>query len=318
MGPFIHFKMYKVVTFVLSFTVIAIYSFKLEANEPSTRKEGCIVPSWRGDNYCDDGNNNEGCDYDGGDCCGSNVNKTYCQNCQCLDPTNIVTSICQVGFTGHNCEIKLDDEAECQYDHDCPESQFCHPHTAGEPIKTKCRNPCLYACGYGAACEAVDHKAICTCGSQWSGNPDPYVSCLSGEDGCSSYKILNDSSRNSIYVGPQKSRDYSTSSLKADWKGPSWYRFSLPAGTMMAKQPPTDSCGSGWGGWVYGDHPATNGEIVRRSVCFKGFGKTKCLPGFWTYHYLQENILIKNCGNFFAYFLTDTSGSWLARYCGGY
>ena len=32
--------MYKVVTFVLSFTVIAIYSFKLEANEPSTRKEG--------------------------------------------------------------------------------------------------------------------------------------------------------------------------------------------------------------------------------------------------------------------------------------
>jgi len=80
--------MYKVVTFVLSFTVIAIYGFKLEANEPSTRKEGCIVPSWRGDNYCDDGNNNEGCDYDGGDCCGSNVNKTYCQNCECLDPNN--------------------------------------------------------------------------------------------------------------------------------------------------------------------------------------------------------------------------------------
>merc|ERR1712109_97498 len=55
-----HFKMYKVVTFVLSFAVIAIYGFKLEANEASTRKEGCIVPSWRGDNYCDDGNNNEG------------------------------------------------------------------------------------------------------------------------------------------------------------------------------------------------------------------------------------------------------------------
>ena len=49
---------------------------------------GCIVPSWRGDNYCDDGNNNEGCGYDGGDCCGSNVNKTYCQNCECLDPNN--------------------------------------------------------------------------------------------------------------------------------------------------------------------------------------------------------------------------------------
>ena len=46
------------------------------------------MPSWRGDNYCDDGNNNEGCGYDGGDCCGSNVNKTYCQNCECLDPNN--------------------------------------------------------------------------------------------------------------------------------------------------------------------------------------------------------------------------------------
>ena len=49
---------------------------------------GCIVPSWRGDNYCDDGNNNKGCGYDGGDCCGSNSNKTYCQKCQCLDPNN--------------------------------------------------------------------------------------------------------------------------------------------------------------------------------------------------------------------------------------
>ena len=39
-SPFMHFKMYKVVTFVLSFTVIATYGFKLEANEPSTRKEG--------------------------------------------------------------------------------------------------------------------------------------------------------------------------------------------------------------------------------------------------------------------------------------
>ena len=28
-----------------------------------------------GDGYCDDVNNNIGCTYDGGDCCGSNVNK---------------------------------------------------------------------------------------------------------------------------------------------------------------------------------------------------------------------------------------------------
>ena len=29
--------------------------------------------------------NNPGCDYDGGDCCGSNVNTDYCEQCQCLE-----------------------------------------------------------------------------------------------------------------------------------------------------------------------------------------------------------------------------------------
>ena len=32
--------MYKVVTFALSFAVVATYGFKLEADEPSTREEG--------------------------------------------------------------------------------------------------------------------------------------------------------------------------------------------------------------------------------------------------------------------------------------
>ena len=47
---------------------------------------GCSNPNWKGDNYCDDGNNNAGCDYDGGDCCGSNVDTTWCNDCECLDP----------------------------------------------------------------------------------------------------------------------------------------------------------------------------------------------------------------------------------------
>ena len=43
-------------------------------------------PSWIGDNFCDDINNNEGCQWDGGDCCGDNANTQYCQVCGCLDP----------------------------------------------------------------------------------------------------------------------------------------------------------------------------------------------------------------------------------------
>ena len=44
-------------------------------------------PDWIDDGYCDDENNNEECGWDGGDCCGDNVNTQYCSVCECLDPT---------------------------------------------------------------------------------------------------------------------------------------------------------------------------------------------------------------------------------------
>ena len=47
--------------------------------------------SWIGDNVCDDENNFEGCQWDGGDCCGSNVNTDYCSSCECLDPDAAVS-----------------------------------------------------------------------------------------------------------------------------------------------------------------------------------------------------------------------------------
>ena len=47
----------------------------------------CLNPSWIGDLYCDDENNHIDCYFDGGDCCGSNVDTTYCQECLCLNDT---------------------------------------------------------------------------------------------------------------------------------------------------------------------------------------------------------------------------------------
>merc|ERR1711962_689734 len=47
--------------------------------------EGCQVELDKGDGKCDDYNNNAGCDYDGGDCCGSNVNTYYCTICECKE-----------------------------------------------------------------------------------------------------------------------------------------------------------------------------------------------------------------------------------------
>ena len=41
-----------------------------------------------GDGYCDDNVNNVECSWDDGDCCGDNVDKTLCTQCQCLDPTH--------------------------------------------------------------------------------------------------------------------------------------------------------------------------------------------------------------------------------------
>ena len=40
----------------------------------------CEISAYQGDNYCDSGNNNAGCDWDGGDCCGAESNYVYCGN----------------------------------------------------------------------------------------------------------------------------------------------------------------------------------------------------------------------------------------------
>ena len=42
--------------------------------------------AYKGDRQCDDKNNNCGCDWDGGDCCGSSAGVSYCSQCKCLDP----------------------------------------------------------------------------------------------------------------------------------------------------------------------------------------------------------------------------------------
>ena len=52
---------------------------------------GCPDADWVGDGYCDDIANNADCNYDGGDCCGSDINTQYCSECQCIESntTNI-------------------------------------------------------------------------------------------------------------------------------------------------------------------------------------------------------------------------------------
>ena len=42
-------------------------------------------PSWIGDGWCDDETNNEGCDFDGGDCCLDEIYTDYCLECLCYE-----------------------------------------------------------------------------------------------------------------------------------------------------------------------------------------------------------------------------------------
>ena len=52
--------------------------------EKMAGRQGCI-DEWIGDDICDDENNNNECQFDGGDCCGANVDTTWCTACECLE-----------------------------------------------------------------------------------------------------------------------------------------------------------------------------------------------------------------------------------------
>ena len=61
----------------------------------STNSDFCKIKDdflgyWVGDGYCDDLNNNEGCEWDGGDCCNNDNDSwnLYCTACECREPVD--------------------------------------------------------------------------------------------------------------------------------------------------------------------------------------------------------------------------------------
>ena len=47
--------------------------------------------------FCNDETNNLNCNYDGGDCCGYNINSEHCTECNCFHQET-----CLVGMTGES------------------------------------------------------------------------------------------------------------------------------------------------------------------------------------------------------------------------
>ena len=77
----------------------------------------CSNPSWIGDGYCDDDTNNEPCEYDGGDCCVSDIDTQYCTECQCIEhnttavnttaPNDIGAGLSLGEFTSAACQVGI-------------------------------------------------------------------------------------------------------------------------------------------------------------------------------------------------------------------
>ena len=71
-------------------TAITTTTTETETSTKAPEELDCSVIQldYVGDDYCDDISNTDKCGWDGGDCCGNNVNYDYCEECDCLDPKN--------------------------------------------------------------------------------------------------------------------------------------------------------------------------------------------------------------------------------------
>ena len=80
-----------------------------------------------GNGNCDDETNNEGCSYDGGECCGPNVDTQYCTDCICYADLDCAAPLDLIGNSFCNDEANT---ADCGYDGgdccgDCANTDVC-------------------------------------------------------------------------------------------------------------------------------------------------------------------------------------------------
>merc|ERR1712113_1012995 len=114
--------------------------------KPGSCEGSCGQAQYKGDGNCDDENNNCGCEYDGGDCCGLDVKKNYCKECKCKDPLYKPATNGSCGAPEYKGDGNCDDENNnpgCAYDGgDC-----CAKSVKGGTVKTsyckecKCKDP---------------------------------------------------------------------------------------------------------------------------------------------------------------------------------
>merc|ERR1712222_139418 len=187
------------------------YCSKCKCLDPTKKKAGCPksgqcgAKSFVGDKRCDDENNNCGCNWDGGDCCGKSGDTrqfSYCKACKCLDPANAKKKCggkCKSpGFKGdkrcddgnNNCGCNWDDGDCCGSSGDKYQFSYCKKCKCLDPLTLKnckghCAKPNYKKDGY---CDEGNNNCGCAydggdcCGKTFAGKHQ--FSHCKGKAGC--------------------------------------------------------------------------------------------------------------------------------------
>jgi len=155
-----------------------IYCDACECRDPNGKASPlkCRLPKYQGDDHCDDGNNKASCDWDGGDCCGPDVNTKYCTDCLCLDPeykgSRCIAKHMGDGFCDDaNNNIKCSwDKGDCCNAHHVGQFRYCADCLCLDPTAHKESSSCSGQCG------SDDHKGDQFC-------DDDNNNCACGWDG---------------------------------------------------------------------------------------------------------------------------------------
>ena len=79
------------------------------------------IDEWIGDGFCDDSNNKDACAYDGGDCCGIDVQKRFCYDCACKGMYSMISNV-EIRKYSHYSFLVF----TCKNNADCNNQGYCH------------------------------------------------------------------------------------------------------------------------------------------------------------------------------------------------
>lgn len=112
------------------------------------------------------GNPYEGCKYPAKDEKPATCGDKICgSNADCTQKGKVFKCVCQKDYFG---DPLVGCRPECTINSECPSEKAC--------VRNRCINPCdENICGNGARCEAKNHRGVCTCLENYTGNA--YLMC---------------------------------------------------------------------------------------------------------------------------------------------